>query len=107
MKGTNLEPLADFVALLPKQISALIKENTDLMFKRHREIKMRKTSLSLYNKEIVVNKNTGEKAPYHPKCCRIEDSITYSCLLKEEDRLKETLEQYDALMKPTTAKELN
>jgi hypothetical protein len=98
MKGTNLEPLAEVVASLPKQISALIKENADLMFKRHREIKTREASLSLYDKEIVVNKSTGEKAPYRPKCCRIENPITYSRLLKEDDRLKETLAEYDDLI---------
>ena len=96
-KGTPLEPLAEVVASLPKQISAIIKENANLMFTRHREIKTREASLRLYDKEIIVDKNTGEKAPYRPKCCRTTNPITYSRLLQEDDRLKETLAAYDEL----------
>jgi hypothetical protein len=92
-----LSPLAEHLESLPLQISTIIEKNSTSMLNLYTEISVKLTPLSRFDTKIKLK--DGTEVLFAPSCCRLENPVTGSRLIKDSDEFKQIVSDYDELIK--------
>ena len=92
-----LAHLAEHLESLPLQISTIIEKNSTSMLNLYSEISVKLTPLSRFDTKIKLK--DGTEVLFAPSCCRLENPVTGSRLIKDSDEFKQIVSDYDELIK--------
>jgi myosin heavy subunit len=97
IKDGKLSHLAEHLESLPAQVSTVIEKFATSMLDLVLDIDLKSTPLARFGS--MITKKDGEQVLYAPSCCRNDNPVTGSQLIKETDEYKTIVTDYDAILK--------
>ena len=97
IKDGKLSHLAEHLESLPAQVSTVIEKFATSMLDLVLDIDLKSTPLARFGS--MITKKDGEQVLYAPSCCRNDNPVTGSQLIKETNEYKTIVTDYDAILK--------